>query len=42
MMPKPNGKWCFGIDFRYLNECSMMEGGVLPRIKELLNRIGER
>ncbi len=42
MVPKPNGKWRFCIDFRYLNECSMMEGGVLPRIKELLHRIGER
>jgi len=39
MVPKPNGKWRFCIDFRYLNECSMMEGGVLPRIKELLHRI---
>ena len=24
------------------NECSDMEGGVLPRIKKLLHRIGER
>jgi hypothetical protein len=42
LVPKPNGKWRFCIDFRYLNECSEMEGGVLPRIKELLHRIGER
>ena len=40
-VPKPNGKWRFCIDFRYLNECSEMEGGVLPRVKELLQRIGE-
>ena len=42
MVPNPNGKGHFCIEFRYLNECSMMEDGLLPRIKELLHRIGER
>ena len=41
LVPKPHGKWRFCIDYRYLNDCSKMEGGVLPRIKELLHRIGD-
>jgi len=41
LVPKPQGKWRFCIDYRYLNDCSKMEGGVLPRIKELLHRIGD-
>ena len=40
LVAKPNSKWRFCIDHRFLNDCTMMEGGVLPRIKELLHRIG--
>jgi hypothetical protein len=42
LVPKPNGKWRFCIDYRFLNECTKMEGGVLPRIKEMLHRIGDK
>ena len=42
LVPKPNGKWRFCMDYRFLNECSKMEGGVLPRIKEMLHRIGDK
>jgi len=41
LVPKPHGKWRFCIDYRNLNDCTNMEGGVLPRIKELLHRIGD-
>jgi hypothetical protein len=37
---KPNGKWRFCIDFRQLNECSGNMGWPLPKIKEVLIRLG--
>ncbi len=33
LVPKPNSKWRFCIDYRFLNDCTEMEGGVLPRIR---------
>ncbi len=41
LVPKPQGKWRFCIDYRFLNDCTLMEGGAIPRIKELLHRIGK-
>ena len=42
LVPKPHGKWRFCIDYRALNDVTLMEGGVIPRIKELLHRIGDK
>ena len=39
---KPNGKWRFCIDYRALNNCTESLGWPLPRIKEMLNRLGAR
>ena len=37
---KPNGKWRFCIDYRVLNACSESLGWPIPKIKEVLNRLG--
>ena len=37
---KPNGKWRFCIDYRALNNCSESLGWPIPRIKEVLQRLG--
>ena len=40
LVPKPGDKWRFCLDFRFLNTCTAMEGGVIPNIAETLQRIG--
>ena len=40
LTPKPNNKWRFCIDFRLLNDATSPKGWPLPRIKELVHRIG--
>ena len=40
LTPKPNNKWRFCIDFRLLNDATSPKGWPLPRIKELVQRIG--
>ena len=42
LVPKPDGKWRFCLDFRYLNACTEMEGGAIPIIHEMLRRIGAK
>jgi len=42
LVPKPNNKWRFCLDYRFLNSCTDMEGGVIPMIYELLQRIGRK
>ena len=42
LVPKPNGKWRFCIDYRFLNDSTEMEGGVIPMISALLHRLGEK
>ena len=37
---KPNGSWRFCIDYRALNACSETLGWPIPRIKEVLQRLG--
>ena len=39
---KPNGKWRFCIDYRVLNACSESLGWPIPKIKEVLNRLGAK
>jgi hypothetical protein len=40
LTPKPNLKWRFCIDFRKLNETMRNKGWPLPRIQEVIQRIG--
>ncbi|XP_073785929.1 uncharacterized protein [Danio rerio] len=40
MVPKPNGTLRFYNDFRKLNEISMFDGYPMPRVDELLDRLG--
>jgi hypothetical protein len=40
MAKKPDGRWRMCIDFRKLNECSPSLGWPIPRIKEILVRLG--
>ena len=40
LTPKPNLKWRFCIDFRRLNETMRNKGWPLPRIQEVIQRIG--
>jgi hypothetical protein len=42
LVPKPGNKWRFCLDYRFLNSCTTMEGGVIPMIYELLQRIGRK
>jgi hypothetical protein len=42
LTPKPNMKWRFCIDFRQLNLALRARGFPLPRIDELLSRIGRQ
>ena len=39
---KPNGKWRFCIDYRQLNLCSGSLGWPIPKIKEILLRLGDK
>ena len=39
---KPNGKWRYCIDFRVLNLLLTLIGWPLPRIKEMITRIGSK
>ena len=41
LTPKPNEKWRFCIDFRQLNTASQGKGWPLPRINEMIRRIGD-
>jgi hypothetical protein len=40
LVPKPNGSLRLWIDYRFLNECTETEGGVLPDINSILDRLG--
>jgi hypothetical protein len=40
LVKKPDGKWRFCIDYRRLNDCCGSSAWPIPRIKELLERIG--
>ena len=40
LVPKPNGKWRGCADLEALNKCSELPGWPLPRIPDLLQRIG--
>ena len=42
LVPKPNGKWRFTIDFRNLNDCCTHPGWPLPNIQAMLQRIGRK
>ena len=42
LVPKPNGKWRFTIDFRNLNDCCEQAGWPLPNISLMLQRIGTK
>jgi hypothetical protein len=40
LTPKPNGKWRFCNDYVAVNTCSKSPGWPLPKIQEMLQRIG--
>jgi transposase InsO family protein len=42
MTPKTNGEWRFCVDFRRLNVITEPNRFPLPRIKDMLNRLGEK
>jgi len=42
LVPKPNGKWRFCVDWRALNDCSESMSWPIPIISNLLNRIGSK
>jgi hypothetical protein len=43
LVPKPEvDSWRFTLDYRWLNLCSEMEGGVIPVIPELLQSLGSK
>ena len=39
---KPNGDWRFCIDFRNLNKASLGHGWPLPKVDEMIQRIGSK
>lgn len=42
LTPKPNGKWRFCLDFRKLNAATQPEYWPLPKIQEILQRLGAK
>lgn len=40
LVPKPNGEWRFCNDYRKLNEVSMVDAYPMPRVDELVERLG--
>ena len=42
LTPKKDNKWRFCIDYRRLNEGTKPEGWPLPRIKEMIQRLGQK
>ena len=42
LTPKPGMKWRFCVDFRLLNSCMNPKGWPLPRIPEIIQRIGNQ
>jgi transposase InsO family protein len=42
MVPKPNNKWRFCVDFTSLNKITTWEKWPLPNIQEMLRRIGDK
>jgi hypothetical protein len=42
LVPKPNNKWRFTIDFRNLNRCSRALGWPIPHTAAMLQRIGNK
>ena len=42
VVPKPDGKWRFTLDFVQLNACTgALEGWPIPNISDTLKRIGD-
>ncbi len=42
LAPKDEGILRFTLDYRFLNECTRPRGGVIPNIKQILERIGRQ
>lgn len=42
VVPKPNGKWRFVVDYKNLNLITEMERWPIPNIKEMLFRLGDK
>lgn len=42
MTPKPNGKWRFCIDYRYLNDLTESMGWPIPNVSKMLQRLGNK
>lgn len=42
LVPKPDGKWRFCIDYRLLNSCIKGSSWPLPHIQNMLQRIGQK
>ena len=40
-MPKKDGTWRFCVDFRNLNAVTVRDSFLLPRIDDLLHKIGQ-
>ena len=41
LVPKKDGTWCFCIDFRNLNAVTVCDSFPLPRIDDLLHKVGQ-
>lgn len=41
LLPKPDGTWLFCIDFRRVHAISRFQAYPMPRVDELLGRLGE-